>query len=166
MRRLGAERRALPDEVIATLGPRIERRARHGEDQPPLLVGEAGGDQRAAVERRLHHQHALRQAGDDAVAAREIVRQWWGAECKFTHDRAAGGNLACQRGIVGRVNAIDAGTDDGDRTRALHFSWRVASQCATVGGGVDAGCQTADDGETLAGEMAGEGFGVGFTVRA
>jgi hypothetical protein len=40
---LGAfgQRGALPDQIIATVAPRVERRARHCENLAPLLAGEA-----------------------------------------------------------------------------------------------------------------------------
>jgi hypothetical protein len=41
---------AMADEVVGALGPRIEGRARHGEDLAALFEGEAGGDERSEHE--------------------------------------------------------------------------------------------------------------------
>ena len=40
--------------------------------------------------RRFHHHHAARQAGDDAVAAREVARLGGFAQAHFRHDRRLG----------------------------------------------------------------------------
>ena len=65
--------RALAEQAVRALGPRVERGARHGEDIAALFAGEAGGDERARIQRCLDYDHAARKARDDAVAAREML---------------------------------------------------------------------------------------------
>ena len=68
--------RVAPSRIsrLAPLARGIQRRARHGENLAALFQRILRGDQRAGSFRRLHHHHAARQAGDDAVAAREMAR--------------------------------------------------------------------------------------------
>ena len=92
---------ALPDQVIAAPGPRIERRAGNGEDLPPDFLGDAGGDQAAGPRRRLDHHHAQRQAGDDAVAAREVAGLRDGAERRFGDQQMRFGDARCRSAFSG-----------------------------------------------------------------
>ncbi len=45
----------ITDELVAAAGVKTVYISRHGEDLPALFRGEAGGDERAAPLRRLHH---------------------------------------------------------------------------------------------------------------
>ena len=72
--------RALPDQVVRAAAARVERRAGHREQLPPVLLRQPRGDQAARARRRLDHDHAERQPGDDPVAAREVPGLRRGAE--------------------------------------------------------------------------------------
>ena len=67
------ERRALPEQVVAAFGARIERGARHREHFAALFERKAGGDQRAGAAGRFHHHDADRKPRDQPVAAGEIA---------------------------------------------------------------------------------------------
>ena len=68
-----AQGRALADQVVGPPGARVQRRAGDGEHFPALLGGQAGGDQRAAPQLGLHDDDALGKAGDQPVAAGEVL---------------------------------------------------------------------------------------------
>src|SRR4249920_31028 len=68
----GNEASALLEQIVGAGGARVERAARHGKDLAALL-GKAGGDQRAGPLGGLHHHDPERDAGDQAVAAREVL---------------------------------------------------------------------------------------------
>ena len=67
--------RAFLDQPMAAARLRRVDGAGDREDLAPALERHARGDQRARLERGLHHQRAARDAGDQAVAAREVVGQ-------------------------------------------------------------------------------------------
>ena len=54
----------------------------------PVLGRQPRGDQRARLQRRLDHQRAARQAGNDAVAHREVLRQRRRARREFADQHA------------------------------------------------------------------------------
>ena len=150
-------RRRFPTPIEHVAGRRERRRAKaqqrvrprrqrgrdlagHGEDLPPGLECEVGGDQGAA---------ALARLDDDVAAARPAMirlragnRQGAGstpgAYSETTSPLLAdpGGEL----GVCGRVVAVDATTEHGHR-------WAVGLERATVGLAVDAAREAADDDE-------------------
>ena len=86
---LGDEDGALLEEPVGALRARIERRARHREHLAALLQRQPRGDERAGALRRLDHDDAEREPGDQPVAAREIAAARLPAERHFG-DRRAG----------------------------------------------------------------------------
>jgi len=99
---------ALADQVVAAARARVERRARHREQFPPRLLREPGGDQAARAERCFHHDHAQRQASDDAVAAGKVARLRRRAERRFTHHRTRLRDATLQVSMLGRVGDVEA----------------------------------------------------------
>jgi hypothetical protein len=67
------ECRALPEQVVAAFGARIERGAWHREHFAALFERKACGDQRAGASGRLHHHDADRKPRDQPVAAGKIA---------------------------------------------------------------------------------------------
>lgn len=62
------------DEVVGACRARIEPGAGHGHHLAALVVGDAGGDERAWPLGCLDPDRTARQAGDDAIAAGEVLR--------------------------------------------------------------------------------------------
>src|SRR5690606_33162670 len=85
----GDEARTLLDQVIATFGTLVERRAGDGEDLAVLFEREARGDQRARALGRFDHDDAECNARDKAIAAREVLRTRLPAERHFGQQHAA-----------------------------------------------------------------------------
>ena len=90
---LGDQGRARLQQLVGALRARVERMARHGEHLAALLGGHARGDQRARAARRLDDHHAERDAGDDAVAAREVLGARLEARRHLADEAAALGDL-------------------------------------------------------------------------
>ena len=67
------ELRTIADQPMAAVRQRVVDRAGQREDLAALLGGQARGDQRSRVQAGLDHERAQAQAGDDAVAAREML---------------------------------------------------------------------------------------------
>src|SRR3546814_7823803 len=93
---------AFADELIATAGTWVERRAGHGEDLAALVAGEARGDQRAGALRRLDHHDAQGEAGNQPVAAREVARLRDGAERHLGGDGAVAAALGVEIRVLRR----------------------------------------------------------------
>ena len=62
------------DEAMGPARSWILDGAGHGEDLAALIHGEFGGDERAAVVARLHHQGPQGQRADETIAPREMGR--------------------------------------------------------------------------------------------
>ena len=63
--------RALADQVVGPVATGVEWRARHREQLPARLLGQAGSDEAARARGGLDDHHTEREPGDDAVPARE-----------------------------------------------------------------------------------------------
>ena len=88
--------------------------AGHGQDVAVVGVGDVGGDDATALDGRLHHHGGIGHAGDDAVAAREVLPVGFGAEGVFRHQRAplvkdAGGEPLVAVGVDGAEAAAHHG---------------------------------------------------------
>ena len=127
---------ALADQVVGAARARVERRAGHGEQLAAGLLRQPGGDQAAGAQRRLHHHDAEGEAGDDAVAAREVARLGRGAEGRLGDHGARFGDAALQIGVLGRVGHVEAAGDRRDGAAGL--------QRASMGRGVDAAREAGD----------------------
>ena len=101
---------ALFNKPMTTLGKRGMDGARDGEHFPPLFPGQASGDERAALQRCFHHQHAARQPADDAIAAWKILRHGWRTKGELGNYRTVRGELIGQIAVACRINNIQAGT--------------------------------------------------------
>jgi hypothetical protein len=111
-------------------------RAGNGEHLLALLGREPGGDQRARLQRGLHHQRAAREAGNDAVALREVLVERRRAERELAHDQAAGRDAVRQLAVSGRVDAVESRADHGHRRRAARVIGCI--ERTLVGRAVDA----------------------------
>ena len=104
LRQLGA----LANQIVGAAAARVERRTRHGEDFPALLAGEARGDKRTGPHRRLDHDDAEREPGDNAVAAGEMTRLGLDAARQFAEHEAACPYGVIQCRVFARVDDVDA----------------------------------------------------------
>ena len=103
------------EQAVGAFRARVERMARHGEHLAALLGGHAGGDQRARAPRRLDDQHAQRDAGDDAVAAGEVLGARHEARRVLADQAAALADPALQLGVLRRIDVVEAAGEHGDR---------------------------------------------------
>ena len=115
-------------------------------------------------EPRLHARAALVGGLDDhcreripahhRVAHRERCLRRRRAGQELRDDQALSRDLLVQRGILGRIHAIDARANDGDSAAARGERRRVR-------GGIDASRKAADDGNTSGGEPCSQVLGLG-----
>ena len=77
------QRRAVADQLVAALGPRVERLAGHRHHLASRLGRQPRGDQRARTRRGLDHHRAGAEPGDDPVAVGEVARARLGARAAF-----------------------------------------------------------------------------------
>ena len=105
----------------------------------PCLDRQPRRDQRARLQRRLDDQRAAREAGDDAVAAREVLRQRRRAERELADDEAVRPRCGAR--------ARDAASDrrDRGRCRRRRSSHAGALERAFVRRAVDAEREARDD---------------------
>ena len=78
--------RPVTDEHVAPSRTGVEGMARNGEDVASLVECRPRGDEASGFRRGLHHDHRLREAGDDPVAQGEV---------RPVGDHAQGGVLSC-----------------------------------------------------------------------
>jgi len=115
-----------------------------------LLSRQAGGDQRAAGKAGLDHQHAERQAADDAIAPREVARQRPGIERILRHQCTAHVDHHPRKVAVALwIKFLQA--------CAEHANGAPCDlQCRPMSGAIDAQGQPAGDGETGLRQAAGK----------
>ena len=152
----GHHRRAVLDQPVAAGRSRIERRARHGEDQPTLVGGAAGGDQRSRAVGGFDDHHPQRNPGNDPVAAREIAGTGRPAERHFAEMRAAGGDDPFGKvDVFGGIELVEPAGEHGDR---------AGVDRRRVGGGVDAAGEAGGD-RVVGVAKAGRDLGGEFPSR-
>ena len=100
---------ALAYERMATPRLRCVNGAGDGKDLAALFRRHSGGDQRTRRQRRLDHESALREAGDDAVALGEIGGQRWRAQGVFADQHPVGCDAVGQVKVLAGVDAIQPG---------------------------------------------------------
>jgi hypothetical protein len=111
---------------------------RHREDLATLLHGELRRDQRPAAFGRLYHHRPHREPGDDTVPPGEMKLEGRRPRRKLAQERAGPRDLTREPAMPGGIDAIDAGSHDGEGPAA-------AVEGAAMGGTVDAGGEPADD---------------------
>src|SRR2546425_12457427 len=109
---------ALSDELVTASGDRTVDGAGGREHLAALLDGQACGEERAALARGLDNERAEREAADDAVAAREVLGERRAARREFRHQHAVLADARGERRVLGRIDAIKAGTEDRHREAA------------------------------------------------
>ena len=132
--------------------------ARDGEHLSPDLGRQAGGDQRAGLQRGLHHQRAGALGGDQPVALRKVARQRSGAQRVFAQQQAMLGQAPRQRQMGARVDAVQPGAHEGDAAAG-------AVQRALVRRTVDALGQARHHGDALAAQRGGKAAGIQQALR-
>ena len=129
----------IADEGVCTQVSPAQHVARHGHHLPALFEGARGGNQRAGLFIRLDHDNRSRQATDEAIAHREVKRERWRAGRILADHQTRARDLVGERRVFMRIDTIDAGAEDGDRS--------ARADRAAMGRGIDAARQTADDGD-------------------
>src|SRR2546423_3144394 len=123
VRGAGDQLGALLDELVWRKAHRLRGVSRHAEDFSSELHGQPSGDQRSTILRAFHNYHAERQAGNDAVAHREILWRWVRAQRKFTDDRPALQHFLVQFLVFFRIANVDARAEDANGAAiAIHRS--------------------------------------------
>ena len=123
----------------------------------PLFGGKPGGNQRAALQCGLDNQDAADQARDDAVATWKVGGDGGRAEREFGNDGSLFGNCHREFLVARRVDAVSAGADEGNRGT-------FGGEGATMGGGVDAQREAADNGQPGIAQRLREGLGVALAL--
>ena len=100
---------------MAAARQRVVDRARHREHLAVVLGGEPRRDQRTAGERRLDHQRAEAEAGDHAVAARKLSASAGVPSGTRDQRAAAVDDRVREIAVGGRIDAIEAGAEHGQR---------------------------------------------------
>src|SRR3954469_1558488 len=103
--------RAFADQMVAALGARVERRAGHRHHLTAELGGVARRDQRAGFGRRLDHDRAMGEAGDDPVAIGEVTRTRLEAGRLLGDEHAAFGDRRLPLLVLRRIGDVDAARD-------------------------------------------------------
>ena len=140
-------RRAEPEQRIRAGRERARDLARHRKHLAPLLEREVRRDQGAAALARLDHHRRPTEAGDDPVAGREAPGCGLDAGLVLGDDETRLADPSRELGVRGRIVAIDAASEHGDRHAA-------GIQRATMGLAVDASGHAAHDDETGRSEVA------------
>src|SRR5439155_1665716 len=115
--RLGHQRCALFDQIVAAFGARVQRRARDGKYLPALLEPEVRGDERARAPGRLHHDDSGANAGNESIATGKVSRAGLMAEWHFRNKRALRQNRLRELGVFGRIETVMPAGEDGDGAR-------------------------------------------------
>ena len=105
-------------QAVAAVAAGIERRARHRENLAALFERHPRRDQRAGAPRRLDHDDAQRQPGDQPVAAGKIARPRLPADRHFGDERACRQDRFGEPDMLGRIDAVVAAGQHRDRCRS------------------------------------------------
>jgi hypothetical protein len=112
-----------------------------------LFAREPRGDQRTGPLGCLHHDDTERDAGDQAVAAREILAAWRKTWRAFGDEQATLADRRLQLFILRRIDDVDAAGEHGDGAVFERGAMRR---------GVDAARQTGGDDEAFQCEIGGK----------
>ena len=140
-------------------------RAGDGEHLAVLFQRLPRGDQRAGLQRRFHHQDALRQAGNDAIASWKMRWLRFCAERKFTHNQTMFGNFVGQFLIARGVNDVAACPNHRDGGAGHTRRTAVGLERALMRGSVDAEREAGDDVAAALRQLFGEPLGVFDALR-
>ena len=140
-----ADRAPFPDDLVTAGGKLRGHRPGHGHQRPVLVASVPGGVERAAAQRRLHHDGAAAERGDHPVADQEAVPGRQPARRPLADGRASLADGAEQVVVALRVVAVHAAGQHGDREAA-------GGDRATVRTAVDAEGATGDDRPALLGQ--------------
>ena len=132
--------------------------ARNGEDVLALFGRQPRRDQRAGLERRLHHQHALRQAGNNPVALGKVGVERRRTERKFADQEALLRDSVRQFEVLFGVDPVQSGAD--------HRHGSAATLQGTVmRSAIDAQRQARHHTQTGGRKCLGELPGIDFPLR-
>ena len=150
--------RAVGDQRVGARSRRVPTRARHREDLAVVLDRAFRGDAGAATHGGLDDDDHVGEAGDDAVADRELLAAWLHAVAELAHEQPAATDAVEEHAVASWVHDVETGrdhTDDGatDVERAF------------VRGGVDADREPTHDGDARGAEHRADLARVGQAVR-
>src|SRR5205814_67679 len=98
----------------------------------PLFRGEPSGNEGTAVDGRFHHQAGACQTAQDAVTPWKVAGKWWRSQGELGEQQPILRNGMGDIAVTGRINAIQARADHGDRaaraTQGAFMSRRVYAQ--------------------------------------
>ena len=149
---------------MATLGLGAVDGARDGKHVAALLQRHAGGNQRARLQRGLHHQSAAREACNQPVALRKVCGKRWGAQVVFTQDHPLPHDLVRQSPMLFRIDPVQPGADhrhSGDGVPASPLDL----QRTGMRRGVNTQRHAGDYGESGLCQCLGEIVRIGGTLR-
>ena len=149
---------ALLDQRVAAARLRRMNGAGNRKDFLALLGRQPRGDERARLQRRLNHQRAPAQTGNDAVALGKVGRQRRRAQGKLADEQALQGNAVRQLQVFFGVDPVQSGADHRNRRAA-------AQQRAIVRRAVDAQRQTRHHANTRAAKRLGKLPGIALALR-
>src|SRR4051812_11976185 len=144
----GERRRAETQERVRAGRERRGDLTWHGEDLAPGFEREVRGDERAAALASFDDHGCRRQPRDDPVAGREPPRRRLDAGGVLGDDEARLTDPGRELPVRGRVVAIDAAAEHGDRVAGL--------EGAAMSLAVDPAGEAADDDQPCRGELASE----------
>src|SRR2546429_9918021 len=124
-------------------------RAGNREYIAPLFACKARGDERARRQRRLDNQYAADHSAQQTIAPRKILLERWRSRWILGKKRATHGDRARELAMARRIDAIEPGSDDGNRRT-------VAREGALVRGRIDTDRKSRDDGDACVGECRRE----------
>ncbi len=141
--------RPVAQQQVAPLALRRVDGTGHDGDLASELDRVVGGDERAAVERRLDDDRERRNGGENPIPIRERSLVRMRARRKLRHHQSASDDLAVQRDVRTWIGNVGACAEDGDR-RAARL------QRGMMRRGVDPECHSADDARAGARERGRE----------
>ena len=105
----------------------------------------------------------MAQAGNEAVAPGEVVREGRGAKRVLAQQQTVPCDAVCQVAVLARVDPVQSGAHDGDRGQGAlrgRGGFRGALESAFVRGTIDAECESRYHGPAHLGKAAGELAGI------
>src|SRR5439155_2038008 len=90
----------------------------NGKHFAPEIGRETGGDQGAAPLGCLDHADAEAEAGERAVAGREVTGECRHVTRELRHERSLSFDRAREPAVLRRVHDVDTAAEDGERAAA------------------------------------------------
>ena len=115
---LRSQARAVPDEAVTAHTALGVQRAGDSKYIPSLLQGRGGGDERAALFRRFHHQGGQAQATENPVPGGKMPAKGLRPRRILRQKHAGGGHVLIESVILRRIYHVHAAAQHGGRQSA------------------------------------------------